>query len=185
VQTRAAQEGIFLDNNRLQSKLAGADRGNVAARTATDNRHIVLSHAHSPSRSPEICFAKSEIDVDWMAVDPLAIRQACEQNLRIWEKVASVYPTPAATSRQTLNFSSHPTPPQLAQSAPVSTHSPSQYGPIFAFWPQPAPLESPPLPSCHPERSESDAFLRGRWCERVGSRSGGILFDVSIVTSSC
>jgi hypothetical protein len=62
---------------------------------------------------PEICVSKSEIDIDWMAVDPPAIRQACEQNLRIWEIVASVYPTPAATSRQTLNFSSHPTAPQL------------------------------------------------------------------------
>jgi len=38
------------------------------------------------------------------------------------------YPTPTATSRQTPNFTSRPTQPQLAETAPVPAQSGSQYG---------------------------------------------------------
>ena len=45
VQAGAAQERVLLDDNRLQAKFARANRSNVTARTAPDDRHIVLSHS--------------------------------------------------------------------------------------------------------------------------------------------
>src|SRR4029077_9719078 len=50
VQAGSAEEGIFLDNDRFQAKFTGANRCYVAARTASDDRYIVLCHcANLPS----------------------------------------------------------------------------------------------------------------------------------------
>src|SRR6266851_362885 len=45
VQAGPAQVGILFHNNDFQAKLARADRRHVPARTASDNRHIVLCHS--------------------------------------------------------------------------------------------------------------------------------------------
>jgi hypothetical protein len=50
VEARAAQKGIFLDDDSFQPPLCGANRGDVAARSAPDDREIVFSQAGSPLR---------------------------------------------------------------------------------------------------------------------------------------
>ena len=47
VQAGAAEEGILLDHGGLQSPLRGADRGDVAARSAADDHEIVFGHTES------------------------------------------------------------------------------------------------------------------------------------------
>ena len=53
VQAGAAKKRVLFDYNGLQPEFAGANGRHVAARTAPDNRHIVLSHAHSPLPNPD------------------------------------------------------------------------------------------------------------------------------------
>ena len=45
VQAGSAEKGILLHNDRLQSQFAGPDRRYISARTAPDNRYIVLCHS--------------------------------------------------------------------------------------------------------------------------------------------
>src|SRR4029077_1709802 len=42
VQARATQKWIFLDDGDLHAELACADAGDIAARTAADDHHVVL-----------------------------------------------------------------------------------------------------------------------------------------------
>ena len=44
------RNGVFLDDDGLQSPLRGANRGDVAARSAPDDREIVFSQTGSPLR---------------------------------------------------------------------------------------------------------------------------------------
>src|ERR1700688_1275025 len=44
VQAGAAKIAVFFDHDRLESKFPGANGCYIAARTATDDRNIVLSH---------------------------------------------------------------------------------------------------------------------------------------------
>src|ERR1700681_1210508 len=62
VQTGAAEEGIFLDDDGLETQLAGADGRHVAAWTAPDNRYIVLGHAQSPFGRVRTHGSRSRID---------------------------------------------------------------------------------------------------------------------------
>ena len=50
VEASAAKKGIFLDDDRLQPPLCGANGGDVAARSAPDDREIVFSQTGSPLR---------------------------------------------------------------------------------------------------------------------------------------
>ena len=46
VGARAAHEGILLDDRHLHAELAGADAGDVSARTAADDENVVLWIGH-------------------------------------------------------------------------------------------------------------------------------------------
>ena len=48
VQAGAAEKGILLDDGGFQAPLAGADRGDVAARPAADNYQIIFGHSGPP-----------------------------------------------------------------------------------------------------------------------------------------
>jgi hypothetical protein len=50
VQASSAEEGIFLHDDGLKAQLAGADSGDIPARSTADNCHVVLCHAQSPFR---------------------------------------------------------------------------------------------------------------------------------------
>src|SRR5580704_5119654 len=48
VKASAAEKGILFNYDRFETKFAGADGGNVAARTTANNCHVIFRHAVSP-----------------------------------------------------------------------------------------------------------------------------------------
>src|SRR5882757_7696649 len=64
VQAGAAEKGVFLHHDGLEAQLAGTDGGYVSARSAADNRHVVLCHAQSPFRRARTCLSANGNQVD-------------------------------------------------------------------------------------------------------------------------
>ena len=77
VQAGAAEKRIFLDDDGLQAQLAGADGGDIPARSAADNCHVVLCHAQSPFQRVSTCLSANGNQVDRaFAADPMQDRIA-------------------------------------------------------------------------------------------------------------
>src|SRR5882757_6510660 len=64
VQAGAAEKGIFLHHDGLETQLAGTNGGYIPARSAADNRHVVLCHAQSPFRRARTCLSANGNQVD-------------------------------------------------------------------------------------------------------------------------
>ena len=82
VQAGAAEKAVLLDDQRLQSPLRGANGGDVAARSAADDRQIVFCQAQPPRLKSLCCLQPSILATARRAPQP---GQALAQHARLFD----------------------------------------------------------------------------------------------------